>query len=99
MQHSDSQRIDTTTLVFLKNPMYVRARMFLWLLWFDVLLFVCVNQRDLRETLGVHLCNIDRVLLREYSHADSADHAEECSKLHYFAEKDRLVKLMLFCGF
>ena len=25
-----------------------------------------------------------------YSPADYADHAEECSKLHYFAEKDRL---------
>ena len=34
-----------------------------------------------------------------YSPADSADHAEECSKLHYFAEKDRLVRVMLFCGF
>ena len=28
--------------------------------------------------------------MREYSPADSADYAEECSKLHYFAEKDRL---------
>ncbi len=26
MQHSDSQRIDTSTLVFLKNPMCVRVR-------------------------------------------------------------------------
>jgi hypothetical protein len=34
-----------------------------------------------------------------YSPADSADHAEECSKLHYFAEKDRLVRLRLFCCF
>ena len=25
-----------------------------------------------------------------YSPADSADHADECSRLHYFAEKDRL---------
>ena len=25
-----------------------------------------------------------------YSPADSADHAEECSRLHYFAEKDSL---------
>ena len=24
-----------------------------------------------------------------YSPADNADHADECSKLHYFAEKDR----------
>ena len=34
-----------------------------------------------------------------YSPADHADHAEECSKLHYIAEKDSLVRLMLFCGF
>ena len=34
-----------------------------------------------------------------YSPADSADHAEECSKLHYFAEKDSLVRLRLFCCF
>ena len=34
-----------------------------------------------------------------YSPADSADHAEECSKLHYFADKDRLGWLMLFCCF
>ena len=26
-----------------------------------------------------------------YSPADSADHAEECSKLHYHAEKDSLI--------
>ena len=31
---------------------------------------------------------IDWVRLRKYSPADSADHAEECSKLHYSAEKD-----------
>ena len=30
--------------------------------------------------------------------ADHADYADECSKLHYFAEKDRLVRLRLFCG-
>ena len=61
MQHSDSQRIDTTTLVFLKKSMCVRAREFVWLLWlevccFDVLWFVCVNLRDQREILGFHLC-------------------------------------------
>ena len=31
-----------------------------------------------------------------YSPADNADNAEECSELHYFAEKDRLVRLMWF---
>ena len=35
-------------------------------------------------------------------YADYADYAEECSKLHYFAEKDRLfevkaVLLFVFC--
>ena len=38
MQHSDSQNIDTTTLVFLKKSMCVRAREFVW---FVVLLFCC----------------------------------------------------------
>ena len=32
-----------------------------------------------------------------YSPADYADNAEECSKLHYIAEKDRQVRLRLFC--
>jgi hypothetical protein len=55
MQHSDSQRIDTSTLVFLKNPMCVRVRMGgkdgLVCSWFSLrLLFV--------------LPLIDRVLLR-----------------------------------
>ena len=40
--------------------------------------------------IGVSSLAIDRVLLRVYSPADGADHAEECSKLHYIAEKDRL---------
>ncbi len=37
-----------------------------------------------------------------YSPADSADDAEECSKLHYFAEKDMLFEVkavLLFWGF
>ena len=34
-----------------------------------------------------------------YSPADGADHADECSKLHYIADKDRLGWLMLFCCF
>ena len=40
--------------------------------------------------------------MREYFPADYADDAEECSKLHYFAEKDRLFKIkavLLFWGF
>ena len=35
--------------------------------------------------------------MREYSPADYADHAEEYSKLYYFAEKDRL-EIVLFWG-
>ena len=54
--------------------------------------FVCDYLRDLRETLGFRCA--DRLSkLACYSLADSADHAEECSKLHYFAEKDRLETL------
>ena len=37
-----------------------------------------------------------------YSLADHADDADECSKLHYFAEKDRLFEVnvvLLFCSF
>ena len=29
-----------------------------------------------------------------YSPADHADYAEECSRLHYFAEKDRLFEVV-----
>ena len=36
-----------------------------------------------------------------YSPADSADHAEECSRLHYIAEKERLFEvkavLLFYC--
>ena len=31
--------------------------------------------------------------MRDYSPADSADHAEECSRLHYHAEKDSLFEI------
>ena len=33
--------------------------------------------------------------MRVYSPADSADYADECSKLHYFAEKDSLVMVVV----
>ena len=38
-------------------------------------------------------------MLACYSPADYADCAEECSKLHYFAEKDSLVGVKGVCGF
>ena len=60
-----------------------------------VLGFICVNQRDLRETLGFLLCGLFEYSC-VYSPADSADHAEECSKLHHIAEKDSFVWLVLF---
>ena len=71
------------------------------LVWFGVLLFCCSS---------AIICGIsgrywgfiyaNRLsTLACYSPADGAEDAEECSKLHYFAEKDRLVRLMLFCGF
>ena len=59
-----------------------------------VLGFVCVNLRDLRETLGF-LCADRLSTLACYSPADSADHAGECSLLHYIAEKDSLVIVAL----
>ncbi len=64
-----------------------------------VLWFVCDY---LREICWVPFVLIDWVLLREYSPADSAEDAEECSKLYYFAEKDRLFEVkavLLFWGF
>ena len=53
--------------------------------------------------IGVFFVLIDWVLSCEYSPADSADYAEECSKLHYSAEKRQLVAnfvlwLLLFWG-
>ena len=57
----------------------------LWLLW-----FVCVNQRNLRETLGFLLC-----ILIEYSYVNILPQITQitqrnAAKLHYFAEKDSL---------
>ena len=37
--------------------------------------------------------------MRGYFPADYADDAEECSKLHYFAEKDRLFEVKAVLGF
>ena len=54
--------------------------------------FVCVNLRDLRETLGL-ICANRLSKLDVYSPADSADDAEECSRLHYHAEKDSLFEV------
>ena len=50
----------------------------------DFWVFICANR------LSTLAC---------YSPADYADHAEECSKLHYHAEKDRLMRLMWFWVF
>ena len=49
-----------------------------------------MNLRNLRETLGFLLCRLIEYSC-VYSPADSADYAEECSKLHYIAEKDSFV--------
>ena len=38
------------------------------------------------------------MLLRVYFPADSADYAEEYSKLYYFAEKDRLFEVKAVLG-
>ena len=55
--------------------------------------FVCVNLRDLRETSGVSFEQYRLSTLACYSPADSADDAEECSRLHYHAEKDSLFEV------
>ena len=60
--------------------------------------FVCVNLRDLRETLGFSLCE-----LLEYSYVFILPQMAQITQtntaeLYYFAEKDRLV-LVWFWGF
>ena len=69
-----------------------RERQIGMVLLFCGLGFVCVNQRDLRETLWFILCGLFEYA-SVYSLADHAEGADECSKLHYFAEKDRLETL------
>ena len=49
--------------------------------------------------IGVSFVQYSLSTLACYSPADIADDAEECSKLHYFAEKDRLLQLLQFCCF
>ena len=60
--------------------------------------FVCVNLRDQREILGFLVCRLIEYSC-VYSPADSADDAEERSKLHYFAEKDSLFEVKAVLGF
>ena len=52
--------------------------------------------------IGVSFVQYSLGTLACYSPADSADDAEECSKLYYLAEKDRLFEVkavLLFWGF
>ena len=58
--------------------------------WNSYCCFISVNQRDLREILGVRLCNIAWILLRVILPQITQITQRECSKLYYFAEKDRL---------
>ena len=55
--------------------------------------FVCDYLCDQRETYWGFVCADRLSTLACYSPADSADHAEEYSKLYYFAEKDRLFEV------
>ena len=57
------------------------------------------NLRDLRETLGFRLVQYNLSTLACYFPADCADHAEEYSKLYYFAEKDRLFEVKAVLSF
>ena len=71
----------------------------------------CCFRFCLRKSAGsagesaVSFVLIDWVLLCEYSPADYADHADECSRLHYIAEKDWLfevkavIAVLGFCCF
>ena len=66
-----------------------------------VLGFVCVNLRDLRETLGF-LCADRLNTLACYSLADSADYAEECSRAALFRRErqfEMVVRLLWFLWF
>ena len=53
----------------------------------SVVIKVCMGKSA--GDIGVLLCGLIEYAC-VYSPADYADHAEECSKLHYCAEKDRL---------
>ena len=60
----------------------------------------CIPLRDLRnlrENIHARVLNLYCSNETPMSPADYADHAEECSKLHYIAEKDSL-SLVLFWG-
>ena len=60
--------------------------------------FCLRHQRDLREIYWGFFCADSLSPLACYSPADYADYAEkECSKLHYFAEKDRLMFVVFWC--
>ena len=55
---------------------------------FALTVFRLRDLRDLRENTGVSFEQYRLSTLACYSLADHAEDAEECSKLHYFAEKD-----------
>ena len=71
------------------------------LMWFWVFGFRLRKSARSAGDIGVSSVYIDRVLLRVYSPADYAEDAEECSKLHYHAEKDSLFEvkavLLFYC--
>ena len=60
-----------------------------------VLGFVCVNQRDLRETLGFFCDRLSTLAC--YSPADYADHAEKYSKAVLF-RRERQVDVCIVFG-
>ena len=55
-----------------------------------VLLFICDYLRDLREILWFLVCRLIEYACVLFSRRLRRSRREECSKLHYFAEKDRL---------
>ena len=88
-----SQRNTTSCIISQRKTDSLRLRLF-WDLG-----FICVNLRDLRETLGFRLCGLLEyscvVILPQMAQITQTNTA----KLYYFAEKDRLVRLRLFWGF
>ena len=89
MQHTDSQNIDTPTLVFLKNPMYARVRMAvkdgLNALGGLSLIDVCDHQRNLREIYGFPLCRqIEYACVIILSQITQRSQINAASLLHLF---------------
>ena len=90
----DAERNAASCIITQRKTICLRLRLFCCFV-------VCLrNLRDQREILGFP-CADTLSTLACYSPADSAEAAEECSRLHYIAEKDNLFEVkavLLFWG-